>query len=62
MKIGLLNFRIKRFMDQLLDARDEVRDLVQRSYLREDMKQQYLGLYDERHRKLSSSLSGLRLP
>jgi serine/threonine-protein kinase HipA len=61
MKIGLLNFRVKRFMDQLLDARDEVRDLVQRSYLREDMKAEYLRLYEERHRKLSSSLSGLRL-
>jgi hypothetical protein len=48
-------------MDQLLDARDEVRELVQRSYLREDMKAEYLRLYEERHKKLSSSLSGLRL-
>jgi hypothetical protein len=61
MKMGLLNFRVKRFMDQLLDSQDEVRDLVQRSYLRDDMKGEYLRLYGERHRKLSSSLSGLRL-
>jgi serine/threonine-protein kinase HipA len=61
MKMGLLNFRVKRFMDQLLDSQDEVRDLVQRSYLRDDMKAEYLRLYDERHKKLSNSLSGLRL-
>lgn len=61
LKMGLLNFRIKRFMDQLLGAREDVRDLAQRSYLADNMKEEYLRLYDERHRKLSNSLSGLRL-
>lgn len=59
MRIGIVSFRVKRFLDQLLGAEDQVKGLVSRSFLRDDLKQEYLRLYDDRHRRLSGSLSGL---
>ncbi|HLO82553.1 MAG TPA: HipA domain-containing protein [Chitinophagaceae bacterium] len=59
MKIGMVSFRVKRFMDQLLGSREEVAGMISRSFLSDDMKAEYYRLYEARHGKLSTSFSGL---
>jgi serine/threonine-protein kinase HipA len=59
MKMDIVSFRVKRFMDQLLGSKDEVAGMVSRSFLGEDMKEEYFRLYEARHLKLSTSFSGL---
>jgi serine/threonine-protein kinase HipA len=59
MKMGIVSFRVKRFMDQLLGSKDEVAGMISRSFLGQDMKEEYYRLYEGRHLKLSTSFSGL---
>jgi serine/threonine-protein kinase HipA len=59
MKMGIVSFRVKRFMDQLLGSREDVTGLINRSFLSDEMKAEYYRLYEDRHSKLSNSLSGL---
>lgn len=59
MKMGIVSFRVKRFMDQLLGSKEETAGMISRSYLSDEMKAEYYRLYEIRHRKLSNSLSGL---
>jgi serine/threonine-protein kinase HipA len=59
MKMGMVSFRVKRFMDQLLGSKEEVAGMIGRSFLSDDMKAEYYRLYELRHAKLASSFSGL---
>jgi serine/threonine-protein kinase HipA len=59
MKMGIVSFRVKRFMDQLLGSTEDVAGMIGRSFLSDDMKAEYYRLYEDRYRKLSNSLSGL---
>jgi serine/threonine-protein kinase HipA len=59
MKMGIVSFRVKRFMDQLLGSKQEVLGMVGRSFLSDELKTEYYRLYEERHTRLSRSYSGL---
>jgi serine/threonine-protein kinase HipA len=59
MKMGIVSFRVKRFMDQLLGSRQEVRAMISRSFLSAELRAEYLRLYEGRHARLSKSYSGL---
>jgi serine/threonine-protein kinase HipA len=59
MKMGIVSFRVKRFMDQLLGSKQEVLDMIGRSFLSSDLKAEYARLYEDRHARLSRSYSGL---
>jgi serine/threonine-protein kinase HipA len=61
LKMGLVNFRIKRFMDQLLGSGQQVRDMIDRSFLSGTGKEEYWNIYQNRHKRLSTSYSGLNL-
>jgi len=59
LKMGLVNFRIKRFMDQLLGSVDEVKEMIGRSFLTPESKAEYRRFFEGRHKRLSNSFSGL---
>lgn len=59
MKMGIVSFRVKRFMDQLLDSKEEVQGMIGRSFLSAELKAEYYRLYEDRHARLSRSYSGL---
>jgi len=59
MKMGIVSFRVKRFLDQLLGSKPEVQGVIGRSFLSDDLKTEYYRLYEERHARLSKSYSGL---
>lgn len=59
MKMGIVSFRVKRFMDQLLGSKQEVEGMIGRSFLSDELKAEYYRLYEDRHARLSRSYSGL---
>lgn len=59
LRMGLINFRVKRFLDTILHKKDEVLDMIVRSYLSDASKRAYAELFLNRHERLSTSYSGL---
>lgn len=55
-RIGLLPQRAKRMIVHFLNKTEQVENLVQKSFLNEDMKTKYVSLYKDKHKRLSTSL------
>lgn len=59
LKIGLIPLRIKQFLNQLLEKKENVIEMVKRSFLNEETQEKYITLYQEKYKRLNTSLSGL---
>lgn len=62
LRMNLVNFRVKRFLDAMLTQKDEVLDMIVRSYLSDEGKMQYAETFLKRLERMSNSFSGLYLP
>lgn len=62
LRMNLVNFRVKRFLDQLLTKKDDVLDMIVRSYLTDAGKRLYAETFLKRQERLSTSYSGLYMP
>ena len=59
LRMDLVNFRVKRFLDNILNKKDEVLEMIVRSYLSDAGKRSYAELFLKRHERMSNSFSGL---
>ncbi|MBB1283226.1 HipA domain-containing protein [Flavisolibacter sp. BT320] len=55
-RIGLVPVRIKRLLLKFLDETEAVQDKVENSFLDPEMKAQYMRHYQDKHKRLSTSL------
>ncbi len=62
LRMNLVNFRVKRFLDLILTQKDEVLDMIVRSYLSDAGKRMYAESFLKRQERLSTSYSGLYKP
>lgn len=58
-RIGLIPARVKRMIVALLQKTGEVKGIVNRSFLSDEIKIQYLNHYTDKHKRLSTSLQNL---
>lgn len=56
LRIGLVQVRVKRMLQNFLEHSEQVVRLVQHSFLSDEMKTIYLKLYDDKRKRLSTSL------
>lgn len=59
LRMDLVNFRVKRFLDSILTKKDDVLEMIIRSYLSDAGKRTYAELFLKRHERMSNSYSGL---
>lgn len=59
LRMNLVNFRVKRFLDTILNKKDDVLDMIIRSYLSDSGKRLFAELFLKRHERMSNSYSGL---
>lgn len=59
LRMDLVNFRVKRFLDNILNKKDDVLEMIIRSYLSDAGKRSYAELFLKRHERMSNSFSGL---
>lgn len=59
LRMDLVNFRVKRFLDNILNKKDEVMDMIVRSYLSDTGKRSFAEFFLKRHERMSNSYSGL---
>ncbi|MFN5641226.1 MAG: HipA domain-containing protein [Sphingobacteriales bacterium] len=62
LRMDLVNVRVKRFLDTILQKKEEVLDMIVRSYLSDASKRAYAELFLDRHERLSTSYAGLYTP
>lgn len=58
-KINLLPHRIKKIIESFYNKENEVKTLVDKSYLSDELKQKYMDLYQEKTNRLKQSFRGL---
>jgi serine/threonine-protein kinase HipA len=58
-RIGLVPQRVKRMLQRFLQNEQEVFSLVNNSFLTEEMKARYINLYNDKRKRLGTSLAGL---
>lgn len=59
LRMDLVNFRVKRFLDQILHKKEEVMEMIVKSYLSDAGKRAFAELFLNRQEQLSHSYSGL---
>ncbi len=57
-RIGLIPQRAKRMLFQFLQKEEAVLNLIKRSFLTEEIKKKYVNLYNDKRKRLSTSLLG----
>jgi serine/threonine-protein kinase HipA len=56
LRIGLVQIRVKRMLQDFLEHREQIILLTQQSFLSDEMKDSYIKLYDNKRKRLSTSL------
>ncbi len=57
-RIGLVPQRVKRMLLRFLQSEEAIFSIIKRSFLADEMKMRYINLYEDKRKRLATTLTG----